>query len=63
MEGCLIYLRCLEYAISLNLDDWTAGQILGCIFGVAGGVVLIYAIFILPYLCRRLVLNDWTLRN
>lgn len=49
-------------APSLKLDDWSTGQILGCIFGVAGGVVALYLIFLLPYLYRRLELNDWTLK-
>ncbi|PVI06948.1 phosphate transporter [Periconia macrospinosa] len=50
-------------AASLDLDDWTAGQILGCTFGVAGGVVLLYCVFLLPFLYRRLVMDDWTLKN
>ncbi|KAF1956564.1 phosphate transporter [Byssothecium circinans] len=50
-------------AASLDLDDWTAGQIVGCVFGVAAGVVLVYAIFLLPFLHRRLVMDDWTLKN
>lgn len=50
-------------AASLDLDDWTAGQILGCTFGVAGGVVVLYAIFLLPFLHRRLVMEDWTLKS
>ena len=49
-------------APSLNLDDWSGGQIAGCVLGAAGGVVLVYAIFLLPYLHRKLVLEDWTLK-
>jgi len=33
------------------------------VFGVAGSVVALYAIFLLPFLYRRLVLKDWTLKN
>ncbi|KAI7702114.1 hypothetical protein KC353_g14942, partial [Hortaea werneckii] len=43
----------------LDVDDWTAAQVLGCIFGVAGGVGLICVGFFLPYLYRKLVLDDW----
>ena len=35
----------------------------GCVFGVAGGVVALYGIFLLPFLYRRLILDDWTLKN
>lgn len=47
----------------LKVDDWTAGQTAGCIFGVAGGVVVLYAVFLLPYLYRKLQLEDWTLKK
>lgn len=46
----------------LDLDDWDAGQTLGCIFGVAAGVTLLCILFFLPYLHRRLAQEDWTLR-
>ncbi|KAI6896550.1 hypothetical protein D0869_12875 [Hortaea werneckii] len=46
----------------LDVDDWTAAQVLGCIFGVAGGVGLICVGFFLPYLYRKLVLDDWQLK-
>jgi sodium-dependent phosphate transporter len=49
-------------APSLDLDDWSTGQVVGCIFGVAGGVVVLYALFLLPYLYRKLTLEDWTLK-
>jgi len=49
-------------AASLNLDDWNAGQILGTIFGVAGAVMLIVIVFFLPWLHRKLVLDDWTMK-
>lgn len=50
-------------AASLNLDDWGAAPTAGTIFGVSAGVVVLYAIFLLPYLYRRLVLEDWTLKG
>lgn len=49
-------------AASLNLDDWGAGPTAGTIFGTSAGVVLLYGLFLLPYLYRRLVLEDWTLK-
>lgn len=52
---------CLQ-AASLNLDGWSAGQIAGCIFGVAGGVALLVVTFFLPFLRRKLIQEDWTLR-
>ena len=36
---------------------------MGCIFGVSCSVVLIYAVFLLPFLHRRLVQEDWTLKS
>ncbi|EGD92389.1 uncharacterized protein TERG_08993 [Trichophyton rubrum CBS 118892] len=48
---------------SLNLDELSTGQVLGAIFGVAGGVVLLYGIFFLPFLYRKLELEDWQLRT
>ncbi|KAL5512357.1 hypothetical protein ACEPAG_3349 [Sanghuangporus baumii] len=50
-------------AASLDLDDWSAGQILGCVFGIAVGVVALYTIFLLPFLYRRVVKEDWTLKD
>ncbi len=35
---------------------------MGAIFGVIGGVVLICVVFFIPYLHRRLVQEDWTLK-
>lgn len=49
-------------AASLNLDNWSPGQILGCIFGVAFGVAAICILFFLPYLYRKLIKEDWQLR-
>lgn len=40
----------------------TTAQILGSIFGVAGGVALLVTVFFLPYLHRKLVQGDWTLK-
>lgn len=50
-------------AASLDLDDWGTAPTVGTIFGVAGGVVLLYAVFLLPFLYRRLVMDDWTLKG
>jgi solute carrier family 20 (sodium-dependent phosphate transporter) len=52
-----------EIAPSLHLDKWSTGQILGCVFGVSFGVVLLYGIFLLPYLHRKLQQEDWTLKG
>lgn len=40
----------------------TTGQILGSIFGVAFGVALVVSVFFLPYLYRKIVQGDWTLK-
>lgn len=48
-------------APTLDVDDWTAGQTAGCIFGVAGCVVVLYFLFLYPYLYRKIKLEDWTL--
>ncbi|KAK5096856.1 Na+/Pi symporter [Lithohypha guttulata] len=50
-------------AASLDLDDWGVAPTVGTIFGVVSGVILLYAVFLLPYLYRRLVLEDWTLKT
>ncbi|KAI9680627.1 MAG: hypothetical protein M1817_004067 [Caeruleum heppii] len=60
--GILTMLIVWKGAPSLDLDDWTAGQICGCIFGVAGGVALICVLFFLPYLHRKVMMEDWTLK-
>jgi len=49
-------------AATLNLDKWSTGQILGCIFGVAFGVAALCILFFLPYLYRKLIKEDWELR-
>jgi solute carrier family 20 (sodium-dependent phosphate transporter) len=50
-------------AASLDLDDWGVGPTVGTIFGTAAGCILIYALFFLPFFYRRLVMDDWTLKN
>lgn len=50
-------------AASLDLDDWGTAPTVGTIFGTAGGVILIYALFGLPFLYRRLYLEDWSLKG
>jgi solute carrier family 20 (sodium-dependent phosphate transporter) len=47
----------------LKLDKWSTGQVVGCILGVAFGVVVVYAVFLLPYLYRKLEMEDWTLKS
>jgi sodium-dependent phosphate transporter len=61
-SGILTMLIVWKGAASLNLDDWNAGQICGTIFGVAGGVMLLIITFFLPWLRRKLVDEDWTLK-
>lgn len=40
----------------------SGGEIAGCVLGVAGGVALLVSIFFLPYLWRKVVHGDWTLK-
>ncbi|PWW80209.1 phosphate transporter [Tuber magnatum] len=61
-SGILTMLIVWKGAASLDLDDWSTGQIVGCVFGVAGGVALLVVAFFLPFLHRKLVQEDWTLR-
>ncbi|MCJ1365942.1 hypothetical protein MMC16_005067 [Acarospora aff. strigata] len=61
-SGVLTMLIVWKGAPSLKLDKWPAGKVLGCIFGVAVGVALICIIFFLPYLHRKLMQEDWTLK-
>lgn len=49
-------------APALNLDDLSDGALAGSIVGVGAVACLIYMIVIFPYIKRRLVYNDWTLR-
>ncbi len=44
-----------------NLPELSTGQILGCIFGVAGGVMSLSILFLLPYLYCVLIREDWQL--
>ncbi|KAK4906216.1 Na+/Pi symporter [Elasticomyces elasticus] len=60
--GVLVMVIVWKGAPSLDLDDWSAGQILGCIFGVAGAVAVIVITFLIPYLYRKLILDDWQLK-
>ncbi|WPG98701.1 phosphate transporter [Acrodontium crateriforme] len=50
-------------APNLKLDNWSTGKIVGTIFGVGGAVALICALFFVPFLHRRLIMNDWQLKN
>ncbi|KAG0128210.1 phosphate transporter [Tuber indicum] len=61
-SGILTMLIVWKGAASLDLDNWTGGQIAGCIFGVAGGVAFLIITFFLPFLHRKLIQEDWTLR-
>lgn len=46
----------------MNLATWTTGQVVGTIFGVALTVAFLITVFFLPYLHRKLVLEDWTMK-
>ncbi|KAF8538168.1 phosphate transporter [Trichophaea hybrida] len=61
-SGILTMLIVWKGAASLNVDNWNAGQICGTIFGVSGGFVTIVVVFFLPFLHRKLIQEDWTLR-
>ena len=60
--GVLTMVIVWKGAPSLDLDDWDASQIVGTIFGVATAVALLSSTLLLPYLYRKLVLNDWQLK-
>ncbi len=47
---------------SKAVEDWGPGQYIGVIFGVGIGCGLLSALFILPFLHRKLNLDDWTLK-
>ncbi|KAK9459709.1 phosphate transporter [Lipomyces oligophaga] len=49
-------------APNLHISDMSPGQIAGAVLGTAGGVLFLYLMFFLPYLRRRLVQEDWTMR-
>ena len=61
-SGILTMVIVWKGAPSLNLDDWNTGQVVGCIFGVGSGVALLSWIFFVPFLHRKLVDEDWTLK-
>lgn len=50
-------------AASLDLDDWGTAETVGTIVGTAAGCVLLYATFLLPFLYRKLYLEDWTIKT
>ncbi|KAK5675749.1 Na+/Pi symporter [Elasticomyces elasticus] len=54
--GVLVMVIVWKGAPSLDLE------ILGCIFGVAGAVAVIVITFLIPYLYRKLILDDWQLK-
>ncbi|KAF4549012.1 Phosphate transporter-like protein 1 [Elsinoe fawcettii] len=62
-SGILTMLIVWKGAASLDLDDWGTAPTVGTIFGVAGGVGLLSAVFLLPYIHVRLVKEDWTLKQ
>jgi sodium-dependent phosphate transporter len=60
--GVLIMVIVWKGAPNLKLDNLSQGQILGAIFGGAGTAAGLYFIFWYPYLYRKLILEDWTLK-
>lgn len=60
--GVLIMVIVWKGAPNLKLDKLTDGQVLGAIFGGAGAAAALYFIIWYPYLHRKLVLEDWTLK-
>lgn len=60
--GVLIMVIVWKGAPNLKLDKLSDGQVLGAIFGGAGAAAALYWIFWYPYLYRKLVLEDWTLK-
>ncbi|KAA8576835.1 hypothetical protein MFRU_014g00780 [Monilinia fructicola] len=47
---------------SATVKTWGPGEYVGVIFGTAIGCALLSAIFLVPFLHRKLVLDDWQLR-
>lgn len=45
-----------------TLPELSTGQICACIFGVGAGIGLLSVLFLLPYLYRVLIKEDWQLR-
>ena len=54
MEGC-----CFR---SAAVKTWGAGEYVGVILGVAFSVALLSVVLLLPYLHRKLILDDWQVR-
>ncbi|KAK9476192.1 phosphate transporter [Lipomyces japonicus] len=46
---------------SLKISSYKPPQIAACCLGVAGVTLLVYVVFFLPYLQRKLLDEDWTL--
>jgi sodium-dependent phosphate transporter len=61
--GILTMLIVWKGAASLNLDNWGIVPTAGTIFGVAGGVAMLAALFIVPHTYVLLVKEDWTLKT
>ncbi|GAB7366787.1 hypothetical protein MBLNU230_g0738t1 [Neophaeotheca triangularis] len=61
--GILTMLVVWKGAASLDLDNFSDGQTVGTIFGVAGGCALLSCIFILPYAHVKLTREDWKLKQ
>jgi solute carrier family 20 (sodium-dependent phosphate transporter) len=49
-------------APALALDNLPAGTIIAAIFGVMAVTALLTILFFYPYIYRRLVMEDWTIR-
>ncbi|RDL37135.1 Phosphate transporter [Venustampulla echinocandica] len=47
---------------SANVKTWGAGEYVGVILGTALGVGLLSVIFLLPWLHRKLIMDDWEMR-
>ncbi|KAH8816133.1 phosphate-repressible phosphate permease-like protein [Xylogone sp. PMI_703] len=47
---------------SSTVAKWGAGEYVGVILGTAFGCALVAIIFLLPYLYRKLILDDWQIR-
>lgn len=47
---------------SATVKTWGTGEYVGVILGVALGVALLSIVFLLPYLHRKLILDDWQVR-
>lgn len=60
--GVLIMVIVWKGAPNLKLDNLSSAQVLGAIFGGAGVAAALYGFFWYPFLYRKLVLEDWTLK-